>query len=248
MKWRLLPFETRSAALNMAIDEAIMESVAMRTSPPTVRFYGWSPSAVSIGCFQNIGDEVDLKRCRELGIDVVRRRTGGGAVFHAEGGEITYSLIAPEPIMPQDIDLSYSDICGRVVQALRSLGLASEFKPINDILVEGKKISGSAQTRRGGILLQHGTLLLHLDEDLMFQALRVGKKKIEDKGLSDARERVTSLDRHAQASEERVLAALAASFSAGIDSSVGYISKAEMTRAQEIAEQRYLSQEWTFSR
>lgn len=232
----------------MAIDEAIMGSVAMRASPPTVRFYGWNPSAVSIGCFQNIGDEVNLERCRELGIDVVRRRTGGGAVFHAEGGEITYSLIAPEPIMPREIDLSYADICGRVVQALRSLGLASEFKPINDILVEGKKISGSAQTRRAGVLLQHGTLLLHLDKDMMFQVLRVAKKKSEDQGLSDAKDRVTSLDRHLQVSQEKVLAALAASFCAGIDSSVGSISNEEKTRAQEIAEQRYLSREWTFSR
>ena len=248
MNWRLLPFEVRSAALNMAIDEAVLESVAVLSSPPTIRFYGWSPSAVSIGCFQSIADEVDLGRCRELGIEVVRRRTGGGAVFHAESGEVTYSLIAPEAIMPRDITLSYADICGRVVGALRILGLASEFKPINDILVEGKKISGSAQTRRAGVMLQHGTLLLHLDPEQMFQVLKVGKKKIEDKGLSEPKARVTSLDRHLQVSQEEVLAAMTAAFGAGIDLAPNGLSQAEMTRSQEIAEQRYLSRDWTFSR
>jgi len=248
MKWRLLPFEARPAALNMAIDEAVLESVAVQASPPTIRFYGWSPSAVSIGCFQNIEDEVNLQRCRELGIEVVRRRTGGGAVFHAEAGELTYSLIAPEAIMPRDINLSYADICGRVVDALRILGLASEFKPINDILVEGKKISGSAQTRRGGVLLQHGTLLLHLQEELMFQVLKVSKKKIEDKGLSEPKARVTSLDRHLQVSQEKVLTAMTEAFGKGIDLSVDGLSQTESARAQEIAEQRYRSRDWTFSR
>ena len=135
MVWRLIPFEYRAAAMNMALDETVSNGIAAATSPPTIRFYGWRPSAVSIGRFQNLRDEVDLDRCRELGIEFVRRRTGGGAVFHDSDGEITYSLIAPEDLMPEDINAAYKEICGYIVSALAGLGVEAKFAPINDISV-----------------------------------------------------------------------------------------------------------------
>src|SRR5208283_2072423 len=161
------------------------------SAPPTIRFYGWDPTAISIGYFQCLGKEVDLKNCAEFGIDIVRRRTGGGAVYH--DGEITYSVIAKESVFSKDILESYRQICGCIIDSLALIGIKSEFKPINDIIVNGKKISGNAQTRRNGVLLQHGTILYSVDLDRMFSALKVSDEKIRDKLIQNARERVTSI-------------------------------------------------------
>ena len=144
----------------MAVDEAIAAGIAAGTSPPTIRFYTWKPCAVTIGYFQCLRDEVDREACSSKGIDVVRRRTGGGAVYHDEHGEITYSVIAPESYFSKDIRASYREICGGIIGGLGRLGIAAEFRPINDVVVNGRKISGSAQTRRQGILTQHGTVLV----------------------------------------------------------------------------------------
>jgi len=248
MKWRMVDFEYWSAAMNMGIDEAISEAVAAETSSPTVRFYGWRPSAVTIGCFQSLKDEVDYPECVRLGIDVVRRRTGGGAVFHDEDGEITYSVITPEEMMPDDINMAYRIICGHIVSALKTLGLDASFSPINDVLVAGKKISGSAQTRRGGVFLQHGTLLLDLRPDTMFKVLKVSKAKMSGRSYSDPANRVTSLRNFGIASRSKVLAALQGAFMEGKDWEESGWTDGELKRARHLAEKRYSSRDWNFSR
>ena len=126
MNWRILPYGENDAYLNMAIDEAICESVAAG-GPPTLRFYGWRPSAVSLGYFQCIEHEVDLAACEGAGIDIVRRRTGGGAVYHDQDGEITYSVIASETAFPKGILESYREICGWIIDSLALLGMYAEF-------------------------------------------------------------------------------------------------------------------------
>ena len=167
VEWRVIPLEENTAFKNMALDEAVSNAVASGESLPTIRFYGWGPSAVSIGYFQSLEKEVRLQECEKLGVDIVRRRTGGGAVYHDNQGEITYSVIAPQEYFPQDIIESYHVICGWIIDALNHLELHAEFKPINDIILNGKKVSGNAQTRRNGILLQHGTILYDLDPKKM---------------------------------------------------------------------------------
>jgi lipoate-protein ligase A len=241
-------FEHWSAAMSMGLDEAVSEGVSRGTSPPTVRLYGWRPSAVSIGCFQSIGEEVDYPACLRAGVDVVRRRTGGGAVYHDENGEVTYSVICPEDLMPLDLDASYRDVCGRIVDALGLLGVKAAFAPVNDVLVGGKKISGSAQTRRAGVFLQHGTLLLKLDRGRMFRFLKVREQKLEDKGIIEPGERVVALDEISSASKEEVLTALKTAFLKGRTWEAGSWKDDELTRARQLAEQRYSSREWNFSR
>ncbi len=193
--WRLIPLKTYNAALNMAIDETLIKSVSMYNSPNTIRFYRWNPSAVSIGYFQSLKDEVDLESCHSIDVDVVRRITGGGAVYHDFHGEITYSIIAREEdsIIPKDIMESYQMLCGGIINGLQILGLNAEFKPINDILINGRKISGNAQTRRMGCILQHGTILVDLNIEKMFTVLKVGAVKISDKMIQNVKERVTSI-------------------------------------------------------
>jgi lipoyl(octanoyl) transferase len=180
--WRLLPYRALHAGENMAIDEAVFRLNRLEGLPPTLRFFGWSPPAVSLGYFQKTFREIDVDFCRGEGIDVVRRPTGGKAVFHEH--ELTYSLVAAvdHPLFAADILETYRVISVCIVEALKRLGLAAEMVSEGrsaagtllegycfaapskyELLVGGRKICGSAQVRGGGAFLQHGSLLMELD-------------------------------------------------------------------------------------
>ncbi len=248
MEWRVIPLERHDCHYNMALDQAIEEHVRSGQSGPTIRFYGWEPSAVSIGCFQCMGDEVSLERCEELGIGYVRRRTGGGAVFHDSKGEVTYSVVGPLSIFPQGIRESYREICGWVIRGLANLGIESEFVPINDVVSRGKKISGSAQTRGSGVLLQHGTVLYDLDLERMFSLLKVSREKISDKLLRDARDRVTCVRWLRDVSQAELYRSLLSGFTEGKEFALGSASESETARAGELAQSLYRTKGWNLSR
>ncbi len=252
-EWRLLLTGDMSAFDNMALDEAVLRCVVAGTSPSTLRFYGWKPSAVSIGYFQGVEQEVDLDVCRAQGVDVIRRLTGGGAVFHEHGSEITYSLAVKDdyPGIPKKVLDSYALLCGGLVAGFRRLGLDAEFKPINDILVNGKKISGNAQTRRFGGILQHGTLLCDVNPHLMFSLLKVPNEKIRDKLIAGVEERVTSIRRElGTVDKDAVIAAMCAGFAEvlNIRLSPGTVSDEERTLLTRVKEERYANPTWTYKR
>ena len=239
-KIRLLETGYNTAALNMAIDEALMESI---DQVPVLRIYGWRPPAVSIGYFQSIKEEVDLEKCNEIGIDVVRRLTGGGAVLHEF--ELTYSFITKQ--YPRNIMESYRWICEAIVISINRLGFDASFVPLNDIVVKGKKVSGSAQTRRNGVLLQHGTLLLAVDVDKMFCVLKVPSEKLRDKIIKDVKERVTSL---AGTTFDDMALSLKTSFATRFDAKLlaDTLSTEEISRARWLAERKFSSKEWNLRR
>jgi lipoyltransferase/lipoate-protein ligase len=193
-QWRLLQTGFDTAFSNMAIDRAILVANSKGKVPPTVRFYGWKPPAISLGYFQSVAEEIDVNACKKLGVDYVRRITGGGAVFHDK--ELTYSIVIPEahPAISKNILQSYGRICNALLQGLQQLGIQGTYAPINDILVDGKKISGNAQTRKANTVLQHGTILLDVDVDTMFSLLKVPNEKIKDKLIRDVKQRVTSIE------------------------------------------------------
>lgn len=247
MRWRVMPYSENDAFMNMAIDEAVSESVAAG-GPPTIRFYGWNPSAISIGYFQSMKKEVDGERCGLEGVDVVRRRTGGGAVYHDRSGEVTYSVIGKEEMFPKDIIASYRLICGWVMDALVLLDMKPEFKPINDIIVNGKKISGNAQTRRGGVLLQHGTVLYSVDVDRMFSLLKVSDEKIKDKMISTVKERVTSISQQRIVPRELLSEALLAGFTRGKEFMESELTPEELSKAKALVESRYSRPDWNLMR
>lgn len=246
-EWRLLPLNVDDAFTNMAIDEAVCWLNARGKAPNTVRFYRWKPSAVSIGYFQGVKQEVDLARAKRYGIHVVRRITGGGAVFHDHEGELTYSVVCRESEVPNEIIASYREICRGLVQGFERLGLKAEYQPVNDVLVNGKKISGSAQTRRWGSVLQHGTALIDLDVRRMFELLKVSPEKISDKFIASVYERVTSLKRELgeKPSFDKVAAAMRDGFERafGIKLIEGELTAEETRLAAEIR-QKYASGEW----
>ncbi len=247
MQWRVIPLEETDSAMNMAIDEAIMEGVRLGTSPPTIRFYGWRPKAISIGYFQSLALEVDTAACARFGIDIVRRRTGGGAVFHDH--EITYSIIGKEALFAAGITESYKRICGLVIDALQRLGMNAEFHPINDVLVGDKKISGNAQTRRKGVLLQHGTLLYEVNVDQMFQLLKVKDIKIKDKLITDVKQRVTSIRlQRPNLTKYDVYNALVSSFTKDKEYTISGLLPQERILAERLKEERYKNKKWTEQR
>ncbi len=253
-EFRFIDLEVHTAFENMAIDEAVMLAMKEGKVPPTLRFYRWSPSAVSIGTFQGMKDEVDVEFCESKGIDYIRRITGGGAVYHDFEGEVTYSIIIPKNhrLAPSDILESYRLLCGGIVKALEHLDIEGEFKPINDVDVGGKKVSGNAMTRRHGCVLQHGTTLLDLDVNLMFTILKVPQEKISDKMIADVKERVTSirniLARDVQINELQEALKHGFSHALNIELSPGNLTTEEKETATMLAQEKYSSDEWNFSR
>ncbi len=182
MAWRVLDFQRYNAFENMAIDEAILRETIKNKQSPTIRFYGWQPAAVSIGYFQDIKKEVNVEKCRMAGVDIVRRPSGGKAVFHC--AEITYSVIAcnTEELFPPDISGTYKVISNCIARGLACLGIEASLAETgrtlqdndfsaccfsipsrNELLVSGRKICGSAQMRSGSGFLQHGSILTGFD-------------------------------------------------------------------------------------
>jgi lipoate-protein ligase A len=253
-EFRFIDLQVHNAFMNMAIDEAIMLDIKEGRATPTLRFYRWNPSAVSIGTFQGMTDEVDVDFCDSKGIDYIRRITGGGAVYHDYEGEVTYSIIMPRnhKLTRADILESYRILCGGIIKALEYLDIQGEFKPINDVNVDSKKVSGNAMTRRLGCVLQHGTVLLDLDVNLMFRILKVPQEKISDKMISDVKERVTSirdvLERDVTIDELKV--ALENGFADALDIKLvaGDLSEEERATANRLAQEKYSSRDWNFSR
>ncbi len=241
------------APTQMAIDEAIAIARLRYQTPNTIRLYRWNPSAVSIGYFQSIEKEVNLSNCEKYGVDIIRRITGGGAVYHDYNGEITYSLVAPEidPTMPNDILESYRVICGAIANGLKYIDVEAEFKPVNDITAGGKKISGNAQTRRHGVVLQHGTVLVDSDLHRMFEVLRVSEAKISDKLIKAVEDRVTNIRRYlgSDISFLRVHDALIQGFeeSFDIDLKPGDLTVDEEKLVKQLHE-KYSSKEWVYQR
>lgn len=176
--WRFLDTGPGDAAWNMAVDEAVFHACRRKRVPPTVRVYAWRPPAVSLGYAQRLHEELDPARCRRYGIDVVRRHTGGRAVLHDQ--ELTYSFIAPEghPQVGANGYDHYRLASLALLDALAAVGIEAELVPTREamtdgaggvcfthaaryeVVVRGRKIVGSAQRRAGGMVLQHGSLLL----------------------------------------------------------------------------------------
>jgi len=253
-KWRLLDTGLHDAFYNMALDEAIAIARSSNLVPNTLRFFRWEPSAVSIGYFQGMEEEIDIAACNERDIDYVRRRTGGGAVYHDRDGELTYSLILNEDhrLISGDFQKTYHTLCSGLVSGLSLLGIPSEFKPINDIIVGGKKISGNAQTRGMNVVHQHGTILREVNPSLMFTILKVPNEKIRDKLIKSVEERVTSLDvfLKRQVSFEELKAALVRGFEDSFKVKLVPEQTLEFEEqlARKLRAEKYATWEWNFKR
>lgn len=197
--WRFIKPEANAASANMAIDEALLRARIDGRAPNTVRFYCWQPSAVTIGRFQRVYDVVHLENCRTNGVDVVRRISGGGAVYHDSEGELTYCVVVKQADLgTTDVEKAYNLICDGLVRATRYLGMPAEYnvgslKQCPNVTVQAKKISGSAQAIKRGVILQHGTFLLNVNVERMFTFLRTPTIGSEADIVGIAKRRISSV-------------------------------------------------------
>jgi len=271
--WRYLDTSFSNGYENMAIDEAIFTRCQQGKLPPTIRFYGWTPPAVSLGYFQKAENTVDFKACERQGIDVVRRLSGGRTVLHDK--ELTYSLICPEGTLPFTTNIleTYKTISECLISALKSLNLNVQWVTFRDkhsssthlhkktascfsspswyeITIEGKKICGSAQKRRGGVFLQHGSILLEHDAEMLAEVLFSWKSKQEL--LAEIRSTTTSINSHLAKKitfyELQTLMRESFEEHLGITLHKGELTDYEYALKDQLLKERYQSSEWNLNR
>ncbi|NWF92902.1 MAG: DUF116 domain-containing protein [Syntrophaceae bacterium] len=192
--WRLLDTGIRSAAENMALDETLLELRAEGRIPNTLRFLQFNKPTVLVGHHQSVEEEVRLDYCRAKGIEIIRRLTGGGALYWGRqelGWEIFVSKTDHQ--IPTKIEDLYRKMGEAAALGLRHLGVSAHFRPRNDIEIQGRKISGTGGTELSGAILFQGTLLVDFDVDEMLRALRIPTEKLQDKEIESVKERVTCL-------------------------------------------------------
>jgi lipoate-protein ligase A len=252
--WRLLSHERHNAFFNMAVDEAILEARIGNKVPNTVRLYRWLPSAVSVGRFQNVLSEVDLEACSVHGVDVVRRISGGGAVYHDSEGEVTYCVVVKrEDLEAEDVAGAYRRVCNGLIEAARILGVNAGFNKGNvkqcpNITINERKLSGSAQAHKKGVVLQHGTFLLNADLQKMFSFLKVPWADACVDLVSIAGKKITSLaeelGRPVQA--EEASKALVEGFEKAFDTTLveGELSAYEQRLAEALEREKFSTQKW----
>jgi lipoate-protein ligase A len=254
--WRYLPLSTNNAAMNMAIDEAVLSARIADEVPNTLRFYRWQPSAVSVGRNQNPENEIYLENAKKLGVDLIRRISGGGTVYHDFEGEVTYSVIAKtSDLGTADATTVYTKIYGAIRDALRLLGTTADFssgdaKNCPNLTINGKKISGSSQTVTRGIVLQHGTILRSVDLPKMFELLQL--KGINCSQATDiGKRKITSIENELghKISPDTVANALAQGFRSmlKIHLELSELSQAEKETADKLYKEKYTTKEWIFS-
>jgi lipoate-protein ligase A len=256
--WRLLKLEVGDAFTNMAIDEAILTARIAGKAPNTLRFYRWKPSAVSIGRFQDLFNEVHVENCRKYGVDIVRRITGGGAVYHDYDGEITYNVVVDGKDLgyaDMDIFSAYKAICKGLIEAVKILGTTAEFNPLDqkqcpNITINGKKISGSAQSCKRGILLQHGTFLVDINHEKMFTFLKVPWTKTMLDVLEVSKEKLTSAKQELESemSMEEVYQALVRGFKKALRIQLveEELTSYERKLAERLRRNKFSTEDWNF--
>ncbi len=247
--WQLVHEPPQSPALHMALDEVVTAEVAAGRRPPTLRVWEWAAPAVVIGSFQSLRNEVDPEGAERHGIQVVRRISGGGAMFIEPGNTITYSLSVPSALV-QGLSFadSYAYLDDWVLGALADMGVRAWYQPLNDIATDAGKIAGAAQKRMvadQGAVLHHVTMAYDIDADKMMEVLRIGKEKLSDKGTRSAKKRVDPLRRQTGLAREAVIERMIASFRGRYGLETGAVSAREMARAQELAESKFGMPEWT---
>jgi len=242
MHFRLVDTDLVSPERSVAIDEAILIARDKGFVPDTIHLYRRDSPTVSLGYFERAGSCLDLDAMKRLGVRAVRRVSGGSAIY-TEPGQLIYSVIMDRRSVPEDPQTTFRVLCQGLVLGLEELGVRAEYKPVNDILVNGRKISGSAQMRRGGVVLQHGTLLVSVDYDRMFAVLR-SSKRVRDSmvSLSEVIVPVPSM--------EKVKEAVVRGFSRALGCSIekGTLSPGEVEDVNRLVATKYGREEHTFLR
>lgn len=272
--WNFINTGSHDPYYNMAMDEVLLNFVSRGEIDPVVRFYTWKPATLSVGYFQRLKKEIDIDKVKEKGFGLVRRQTGGRGVLHDK--ELTYSVIVPEshPNMPSTITEAYRVISEGLLEGFKLLGFDAYFaiprskeereklkQPRSavcfdapswyELVVEGRKIAGSAQTRQKGVILQHGSLLQDVDVDELFDMFIFKNDRLKEKmkkafvdkavAINDISDRHISIEEMEKAFEE--------GFKKGLNIEFKPLSLTENQLAEvKVLEEKYRSEEWLYKK
>ena len=252
-QWEVLPATNLPIAVNVALDQVLTEEVGAGNRPPLMRLWDWSERAVVIGSFQSLANEVDSQAAQQLEAEVVRRISGGGAMFMESGNCITYSLCFPQSLVD---GLSFADsypfLDSWVMEALEHVGVQAEYKPLNDIVSaaegvgRGRKIGGAAQKRlANGGMVHHVTMSYDIDAERMTQVLRIGREKLSDKGHRSAVKRVDPLRSQTGLARREIMDVFVRTFAERHGAKVASIRPHELARAEQLVAEKFGTEEWT---
>lgn len=270
--WNFINTGSKDPYYNMAMDEALLNFVSRGEIDPVIRFYTWNPATLSIGYFQRLQKEIDIDKVKEKGFGLVRRQTGGRGVLHDK--ELTYSVIVPEshPNMPSTVTEAYRVISQGLLEGFKNLGFNTYFavpktpeerqklkQPRSsvcfdapswyELVVEGRKIAGSAQTRQKGVILQHGSSLQDIDIDELFDMFIYKNERLKLKMKEAFVEKAVAIndisDKHITISQMEE--AFEKGFKKGLNIELKplELTEAQLTEVEELTE-KYRSDEWMF--
>ncbi|QQK79757.1 lipoate--protein ligase family protein [Salicibibacter cibi] len=274
-KWLFIDSGACSPSYNMALDEMLLHWHSEGLIPPVIRFYEWNPATLSIGYFQKIHKEIDLEAVERHGLGLVRRPTGGRGVLHDK--ELTYSVIVSEdhPYMPATVTEAYRVISTGLLEGFKALGLDASFSVPSsesareelkqprsavcfdapswyEMVVEGRKISGSAQTRQKGVIMQHGVLLIDLDTEQLFDVFLYPSERVRRRMQKAFAEKAVPINdlTNEKLDVDDIRSAFTKGFERGLEIN---LSRYTLTPAQEkdvraLAKSRYENEEWTYRR
>ncbi|MDR1186059.1 MAG: lipoate--protein ligase family protein [Bifidobacteriaceae bacterium] len=245
-QFTLIQEQPRDPYTQMALDQVYAEELAAGRRGPTLRIWEWASNAVIIGSYQSWSNEVDEEGAARHDTTVVRRVSGGGAMFVEPGNTITYSLVVPESLVDgmSFVD-SYAFLDAWCVGALRSLGIDASYLPINDIASPAGKIAGAAQKRfADGVVLHHVTMAYDIDAAKMLEVLRIGREKLSDKGTKSAAKRVDPLRSQTGLPRDAIVKAFISHFESLHGLSRSEPTPAELSRAAELVTTKFATPEW----
>ncbi len=233
--------------MHVALDEVLAGELARGEANPSLRIWEWDQPLVVIGSFQSYRNEIDDEGLERHGINVVRRITGGGAMFMEPGNCVTYSLVVPGALVEGlSFERSYEFLDQWVMGALAELGVNARYVPLNDIASDKGKIAGAAQRRlAGGVVLHHVTMAYDIDADKMLQVLRIGREKLSDKGTKSANKRVDPLRSQTQLPRIQIIESFLNHFEQKYSTRRRGYAEAELAAARELVETKFSSETWT---
>ena len=246
--WQIIHGAAYPPVVQMALDQVLSEEVGAGRRQPTLRIWEWNEPGVVIGSFQSVKNEVDLENAKKYGFQVVRRVSGGGAMFMEAGSVITYSIYAPTDLVHgMTFADSYAFLDEWVITALKSLGIDASYQPLNDITSPSGKIGGAAQKRLGtGAVLHHVTMSYDMDGDRMVEVLRIGREKMSDKGTKSANKRVDPLRSQTGLSRAAIIERMEQTFTRLYGATADDVTPAELERAKQLVVEKFATEEWLY--
>jgi len=245
-EWSIIHSKAVSPVMHMALDEVLANEVGEGRRQPTLRIWEWDQPAVVIGSFQSLKNEVDPEQAKAHGFEVVRRVSGGGAMFMEAGSVVTYSIYVPgDLVQGMSFADSYAFLDEWLITALKSLGIDATYMPLNDITSPTGKIGGAAQKRLGnGAVLHHVTMSYDMDGEKMVQVLRIGREKMSDKGTKSAAKRVDPLRSQTGLSRADIIERMKATFAGLYGAVPGDITADEYAQAEVLVAEKFGTEEW----